>query len=101
MPRSRQGHPVIIQAGSSGRGKTFGAHWGEVIFVVSPHLESGQKDYAVVKATVARCGREPELVYVEEEEAEPTPAASPAPEQTDGDKRDDESTDPDVHRLVG
>ena len=33
VPRSPQGHPVIIQAGASGRGKAFGAQWGEVIFV--------------------------------------------------------------------
>jgi FMN-dependent oxidoreductase (nitrilotriacetate monooxygenase family) len=32
VPRSRQGRPVIIQAGQSGRGKRFGAQWGELIF---------------------------------------------------------------------
>ena len=64
MPRSAQGHPVIIQAGSSGRGKNFGAQWGEVIFVVYPNIETGKKDYADFKATVARCGREPEHVIV-------------------------------------
>jgi alkanesulfonate monooxygenase SsuD/methylene tetrahydromethanopterin reductase-like flavin-dependent oxidoreductase (luciferase family) len=37
VPRSAQGHPVIIQAGQSGRGKSFGAQWGEVIFVVQPN----------------------------------------------------------------
>jgi len=64
VPRSPQGHPVIIQAGSSGRGKNFGAQWGEVIFVVYPNIETGKKDYADFKATVARCGREPEHVIV-------------------------------------
>ncbi|MGA8902912.1 NtaA/DmoA family FMN-dependent monooxygenase, partial [Bradyrhizobium sp.] len=33
VPRSPQGHPVIIQAGQSGRGKQFAARWGELIFV--------------------------------------------------------------------
>jgi FMN-dependent oxidoreductase (nitrilotriacetate monooxygenase family) len=64
VPRSAQGHPVIIQAGSSGRGKTFGARWGEVIFVVYPNIETGRREYAEFKAEVARCGREGEHVKV-------------------------------------
>src|SRR5262249_43126393 len=31
IPRSPQGRPLIIQAGSSGRGKAFAARWSEVI----------------------------------------------------------------------
>jgi len=64
VPRSAQGHPVIIQAGSSGRGKAFGARWGEVIFVVYPSIEIGQRDYAGFKADVARFGRDPEAVKI-------------------------------------
>jgi FMN-dependent oxidoreductase (nitrilotriacetate monooxygenase family) len=64
VPRSAQGHPVIIQAGQSGRGKRFGAQWGEVIFVVYPNIEAGKRDYADFKADIARCGREPEHVKV-------------------------------------
>jgi FMN-dependent oxidoreductase (nitrilotriacetate monooxygenase family) len=64
VPRSAQGHPVIIQAGASGRGRRFGARWGEVIFVASPNAEIGRREYAEFKAEVARCGREPERVYV-------------------------------------
>ena len=64
VPRSSQGHPVIIQAGASGRGKRFGAQWGEVIFVIYPTLELGQRDYADFKAEVARCGRDPEHVKI-------------------------------------
>jgi FMN-dependent oxidoreductase (nitrilotriacetate monooxygenase family) len=64
VPRSPQGHPVIIQAGQSGRGKRFGAQWGEVIFVVYPNIEIGKRDYAQFKADVARAGREPEHVKV-------------------------------------
>jgi FMN-dependent oxidoreductase (nitrilotriacetate monooxygenase family) len=62
VPRSRQGHPVIIQAGSSGRGKRFGAQWGEIIFVVYPSVEVGKRDYADFKAEVARMGRNPDHV---------------------------------------
>ena len=62
VPRSPQGHPVIIQAGQSGRGKSFGAQWGEVIFVVYPSIDAGKRDYADFKGEVARRGREPEHV---------------------------------------
>ena len=64
VPRSAQGHPVIIQAGSSGRGKTFGARWGEVIFVVYPNIEVGKCDYAAFKAEVARFKRDPDQVKI-------------------------------------
>jgi FMN-dependent oxidoreductase (nitrilotriacetate monooxygenase family) len=64
VPRSPQGHPVIIQAGQSGRGKSFGAQWGEVIFVVYPNVEIGRRDYADFKKEVARFGRDPEHVKV-------------------------------------
>ena len=64
VPRSAQGHPVIIQAGASGRGRRFGAQWGEVIFVAYPNAEIGRRDYAQFKADVARCGREPSQVHV-------------------------------------
>ena len=64
VPRSAQGHPVIIQAGASGRGRRFGAQWGEVIFVAYPNAEIGRRDYAEFKADVARYGREPEHVHV-------------------------------------
>ena len=64
VPRSAQGYPVIIQAGQSGRGKQFGAQWGELIFVVYPSIEIGKRDYADFKAEVARCGRDPEHVKI-------------------------------------
>src|SRR6516162_11544414 len=64
VPRSAQGHPVIIQAGQSGRGKSFGARWGEVIFVVYPNIDAGRRDYAEFKDEVARRGRDPEHIKV-------------------------------------
>lgn len=33
VPRSPQGLPVVIQAGSSARGKEFSARWAETVFV--------------------------------------------------------------------
>lgn len=33
IPRSPQGHPVLMQAGSSDRGRDFAARWAEIVFV--------------------------------------------------------------------
>lgn len=38
IPRSPQGRPVIIQAGSSGRGKRFATRWADVIFALQPSI---------------------------------------------------------------
>ncbi|MGI4945814.1 MAG: LLM class flavin-dependent oxidoreductase [Janthinobacterium lividum] len=64
VPRSSQGHPVLLQAGQSGRGRSFAGRWGEVIFVVYPTLAAGQKQYAELKAAVAAEGRDPDHVKV-------------------------------------
>ncbi len=64
VPRSPQGHPVLIQAGQSGRGRQFAGRWGELIFVIYPNLENGKKQYAELKAAVAEAGRDPEKVKV-------------------------------------
>src|SRR5206468_7888042 len=59
VPRSAQGHPVVIQAGASGRGRRFAARWGEVIFSTAPDLAMGKRSYDSLKADVARAGRDP------------------------------------------
>ena len=60
VPRSPQGHPVVIQAGQSGRGRRFAARWGELIFVTYASLEVGQESYAELKAQAAELGRDPD-----------------------------------------
>lgn len=64
VPRSAQGHPVLIQAGQSGRGRQFAGRWGELIFVVYPNMAMGQKQYGELKASVAAAGRDPDSVAV-------------------------------------
>ena len=65
VPRSPQGHPVVIQAGQSGRGKKFSARWGEVVFVSTYHsLAAGMKSYAEAKADIAAVGRDPASVAI-------------------------------------
>ena len=43
VPRSPQGHPVVIQAGQSGRGRRFAARWGELIFTSNPASRAVQE----------------------------------------------------------
>ncbi|VTU26192.1 Nitrilotriacetate monooxygenase component A [Variovorax sp. PBL-H6] len=62
VPRSQQGHPVILQAGSSGRGLKFAGRWAELVFAVYPSLESGKKQYQALRQAVADDGRDPDLV---------------------------------------
>jgi FMN-dependent oxidoreductase (nitrilotriacetate monooxygenase family) len=62
VPRSPQGHPVIIQAGQSGRGREFAARWGELIFVIAPTMAAGQALYADIKARAVRYGRHPDTL---------------------------------------
>ncbi len=64
VPRSPQGHPVLIQAGQSGRGQAFAARWAELVFVIYHNLEAGKKNYAAFKAAVAAEGRDPAHVHV-------------------------------------
>lgn len=64
VPRSPQGHPVLIQAGQSGRGQAFAARWADLVFVIFHGLEDGIREYAAVKAAVAAAGRDPASVRV-------------------------------------
>ena len=63
-PRSPQGHPVIMQAGSSDRGRDFGARWGEVIFTLQHRKADMQAFYADFKGRMAARGRAPEECVV-------------------------------------
>jgi alkanesulfonate monooxygenase SsuD/methylene tetrahydromethanopterin reductase-like flavin-dependent oxidoreductase (luciferase family) len=64
VPRSPQGHPVLIQAGQSGRGQVFAAKWAEIVFVIHHSLEDAKREYASFKAAVAAAGRDPARVHV-------------------------------------
>ena len=64
VPRSAQGHPVLLQAGQSGRGMAFAACWAELVFAAYPSLEAGRKQYAYLKSEVEKAGRDPALVKI-------------------------------------
>ena len=64
VPRSPQGHPVLIQAGASGRGRRFAARWAEVVFTSAPTPEIGRRMYADQRAALAEAGRDPDDVSI-------------------------------------
>lgn len=64
VPRSPQGHPVVIQAGASGRGQRFAGRWGEVIFAAARNTEIAKEGYQAVKGEAARLGRNPDHVSI-------------------------------------
>ena len=57
VPRSPQGHPVVIQAGDSDEGREFAAATADVIFTRQSSLEAGKAFYADVKRRLAKYGR--------------------------------------------
>jgi FMN-dependent oxidoreductase (nitrilotriacetate monooxygenase family) len=60
VPRSPQGHPVIMQAGASDRGRDFAARWSEMIFTLQYSKADMQIFYADIKRRMATFGRRPE-----------------------------------------
>jgi FMN-dependent oxidoreductase (nitrilotriacetate monooxygenase family) len=62
VPRTPQGRPVMIQAGSSGRGRDFAARWAELIFTGDPGLAVARSHYADQKARIEASGRDPRRV---------------------------------------
>ncbi|MGW2521979.1 NtaA/DmoA family FMN-dependent monooxygenase [Streptomyces sp. NPDC001617] len=59
VPRSPQGHPVVIQADDSDQGRDFAAAAADVAFTRHGSLEAGRSFYADVKRRLAKYGREP------------------------------------------
>jgi alkanesulfonate monooxygenase len=64
IPRSPQGQPVLVQAGSSEDGKTLAASVGEVIFTIQRDLTGAKAFYADIKKKAAQHGRDPDHALV-------------------------------------
>jgi FMN-dependent oxidoreductase (nitrilotriacetate monooxygenase family) len=62
VPRSPQGRPVLLQAGSSGRGRDFAARWAELIFTGDPDIDIARSHYKDQKERVGAFGRDPEAI---------------------------------------
>ncbi|MGY0498269.1 LLM class flavin-dependent oxidoreductase [Nocardia sp. FBN12] len=64
VPQSPQGHPVLLQAGSSGRGMSFAGRWADVVFTAFKNKDLGAAQYRKIKQAVADAGRDPGQVSV-------------------------------------
>ncbi len=63
-PRSPQGRPVYVQAGSSEDGRSFAARYAEVIFTAHQTLDSAQEFYADIKSRARHLGRNADKLKV-------------------------------------
>nr|WP_130616684.1 LLM class flavin-dependent oxidoreductase [Cohnella abietis] len=63
-PEPPQGHPVIVQAGSSGAGKELAARTAEVVFTAAPALQIGKAFYEDVKGRLAKYNRDRDEVKI-------------------------------------
>ncbi|RIJ78786.1 LLM class flavin-dependent oxidoreductase [Nakamurella silvestris] len=64
VPRSPQGHPVLVQAGDSAEGRDFAARTVDVVFSAHAELEPARSFYADVTRRVVAAGRNPDSVLV-------------------------------------
>jgi len=64
VARPPQGHPLIIQAGSSDAGQDLAAATADVVFTGQLTLEGGQRFYRGLKARMAKLGRAPDSLRV-------------------------------------
>lgn len=63
-PRSRQGRPVLFQAGASEDGKAFAARVADGVFCVALDLDGSKNFYSEMKARVKGAGRNPDHVHI-------------------------------------
>lgn len=64
LPRSPQGVPVLVQAGSSEAGRSFAARWAELVFTAQPSMESAIAFYTDLKGRLKLWGRRPEQLKI-------------------------------------
>ncbi|NOU99852.1 LLM class flavin-dependent oxidoreductase [Paenibacillus planticolens] len=64
IPRSPQGYPVLVQAGSSEDGKEFAAQYAEAIFTAQQTLTEAQQFYTDVKGRLDAYGRSPDQLKI-------------------------------------
>lgn len=64
VPRSPQGRPVLVQAGSSEGGKALGSRWADAIFTTQTTLADGQAFYQEMKNRARAWGRNPDHLKI-------------------------------------
>lgn len=60
VPRSPQGYPLLVQAGSSADGKDLAARYAEAVFTAQQTLQDAQQFYTDLKSRLRRYRRSPE-----------------------------------------
>ncbi|MEU4625112.1 LLM class flavin-dependent oxidoreductase [Actinoplanes sp. NPDC023801] len=64
VPRSPQGYPLLVQAGSSEDGKQFAARYAEAVFTAQQTLGEAQHFYRDLKQRAAALGRDPDGIKI-------------------------------------
>ena len=64
ISRSKQGRPVLIQAGSSEAGKQFASRVADAVFTGQASLEDSAKFYQDIKGRAAKHGRDPDEILI-------------------------------------
>ena len=97
LPRTPQGRPVFVQAGSSDTGRRFAARHAEAVFTAHMEKATAQGFYADLKHLVQAEGRNPEQVLI-------LPGISPMIASTEAEaqrmtREINELSDPEVGRM--
>ena len=64
VPRSPQGYPLLVQAGSSEDGKELAAQYAEAVFTAQQTLQDAQSFYSDLKARARALGRHPDSIKI-------------------------------------
>lgn len=64
VPQPPQGHPLLVQAGSSAAGIDFAVRWADLVFTAQQRYERAHAFYTDVKRRAAESGRDPGTVKV-------------------------------------
>ncbi|WP_437798323.1 LLM class flavin-dependent oxidoreductase [Sorangium sp. So ce693] len=64
VPRSPQGYPLLVQAGSSDDGKELAARYAEAVFTAQQTLEDAQRFYVDLKGRARALGRDPGSIKI-------------------------------------
>ena len=64
IPRSKQGHPVMVQAGASEDGRDLAAETADVVFTAHQSIESARAFYTDLKQRAGRFGRNPDDIKI-------------------------------------
>jgi FMN-dependent oxidoreductase (nitrilotriacetate monooxygenase family) len=97
LPRTPQGRPVFVQAGSSDTGRRFAARHAEAVFTAHMEKATAQAFYADLKSLVKAEGRNPAQVLI-------LPGLSPMVASTEAEAKRmvreiNELSDPEVGRM--